>query len=201
MIDFTTLADLLVINKDITIRRYQDADFTGLKAIFRQEFFEWFFTNYDNCEQFVIEKLAEYNKQKLIMYVIIDNNTNKIIGTSSLYEISFRHKRLEMGSSWLAEDYHGTKFNALAKLMLIRELIIKLCFNRIQWKTDALNLKSQNAMRKLGFKQEGILERHAITYTSRVRDSVIFAVTDVSLPVVEQQILTRIRDKLNRVEK
>ncbi len=196
MINFTELANMVIKNDLITIRKYQDSDFEQLEAIFKKEFFEWFFTNYDNCAQFVNEKLDEYNKQKLIMYVIIDNQTNRVIGTSSLYEISFRHKRLEMGSSWLAKEYHGTEYNSLAKYEFIRELIEVFKFNRIQWKTDGLNLKSQNAMLRLGFKHEGILERHAITYSGRVRDSFVFAVTDITWHKnVKQKILERIANK------
>ena len=34
-------------------------------------------------------------------------------------------------------------------------------------------------MLKLGFVYEGTLRRHAITYSGRVRDSLVFAVTDI----------------------
>ena len=68
-----------------------------LRAIFEQEFY-LVFSAYQNCREFVQEKMAEYER-KFVMLVIIDNQTQHIIGTSSLYDISFRHKRLEMGSS------------------------------------------------------------------------------------------------------
>lgn len=193
--NFQMLADLKIANDLVTIRRYQDEDFADLNKIFMPEFFQWFFTNYSDCQQFVAEKIAEYAKNNLVMYVIIDNKTQQIIGTSSLYEISFRHKRIEMGSSWLAKSYHGTQYNASAKYLLIDTLINKLGFNRIQWKTDALNEKSQAAMIKLGFKFEGTLNRHAVTYTGRVRDSLVFAVTDITWPEISQVILARIRQK------
>lgn len=193
--NFHDLANLEIVNPLITIRSYKEEDFANLDAIFDPEFFKWFFTNYSTCKEFVSEKMAEYAKDNLVMYVIIDNSTNKIIGTSSLYEISFRHKRVEMGSSWLAKQYHGTQYNALAKYLMIDRLINKLGFNRIQWKTDALNEKSKAAMTKLGFIFEGTLHRHAITYSGRVRDSLIFAVTDQTWPEISQVINKRIQDK------
>lgn len=193
--NFQVLADLKISNDLVTIRRYHDDDFEQLNAIFSQEFFAWFFTNYSDCRQFVAEKMVDYGKNNLVMYVIIDNKTQQVIGTSSLYEISFRHKRLEMGSSWLAKSYHGSQYNASAKFLLIDTLINQLGFNRIQWKTDALNEKSKAAMTKLGFKFEGTLYRHAVTYTGRVRDSLVFAVTDVTWPEIKQIILQRIQHK------
>ncbi len=195
MAKFYDLSSLEIKHELITIRRYREGDFAGLEDIFEQEFFTWFFSAYQNCREFVQEKMAEYEKGSLIMLVIIDNQTNHIIGTSSLYDISFRHMRLEMGSSWLARKYHGTQYNALTKFLLIDYLLNTLGFNRIQWKTDALNIKSKAAMLKLGFVYEGTLRRHAITYSGRVRDSLVFAVTDVDWERVKLIIQERVRQK------
>ena len=151
MLKFNDLANFEIVHPELTIRRYQESDFAGLAAIFEREFFKWFFTNYADCEEFVAEKMAEFQKGNLVMLVIIENSTQQIIGTSSLYEISLRHKRLELGSSWLARQHQGKHYNALIKLLLIDYLIMSLGFNRLQWKTDALNEKSKQAMLKLGF--------------------------------------------------
>jgi RimJ/RimL family protein N-acetyltransferase len=195
MIKFYDLSSLEIKHELITIRRYRESDFAGLEAIFEQEFFTWFFSAYQNCREFVQEKMAEYEKGNLVMLVIIDNHTEQIIGTSSLYEMSFRHKRIEMGSSWLARKYHGTQYNALTKFVMINYLLNTLDFNRIQWKTDALNIKSKAAMLKLGFVYEGTLRRHAITYSGRVRDSLVFAVTDIDWERVKLIIQERIKQK------
>lgn len=195
MNEFENLANILINNDEITIRRYEDSDFEQLNNIFDKSFFTWFFTNYDSCQEFVNEKINDYQKKSTIMLVIIDNKTGNVIGTSSLYEVSFRHKRLEMGSSWLAKEYHGSHYNALAKLLLIDKLINEYNFNRIQWKTDALNEKSKNAMSKLGFHFEGTLYRHAITYTGRIRDSLVFAVTDQSWSEIKEVMKARVISK------
>lgn len=195
MFKFTDLANLEINHPEVTIRRYQGTDFAGLEAIFERDFFTWFFTDYQSCQEFVAEKMAEFAKNSLIMLVIIDNKTKQIIGTSSLYEISLRHKRTELGSSWLARSYQGTHYNALIKLLLIECLIEEFGFNRLQWKTDALNEKSKAAMLKLGFVHEGTLHRHAITYSGRVRDSLVFGVTDLDWPKVKVLIESRIIHK------
>lgn len=195
MSKFQELANIIINHEEITIRRYEESDFAELAAIFDKSFFTWFFTNYDSCQEFVAEKMADYVKENLIMLVIIDNKTGKVIGTSSLYEMSFRHKRTEMGSSWLAREYHGSHYNALAKYLLIDALINKYEFNRIQWKTDALNDKSKAAMSKLGFVFEGTLHRHAVTYNGRVRDSLVFAVTDMTWDGVSKIIQDRVKTK------
>ena len=196
MLKFNDLANFEIVHPELTIRRYQDSDFAGLAAIFECEFFRWFFTNYADCAEFVAEKMAEFEKGNLVMLVIVENSTQQIIGTSSLYEISLRHKRLELGSSWLARQHQGKHYNALIKLLLIDYLIMSLGFNRLQWKTDALNEKSKQAMLKLGFIYEGTLRRHAITASGRIRDSLVFALTDLDWECVKLVIEARIADKI-----
>lgn len=196
MLKFNDLANFEIVHPELTIRRYQESDFAGLAAIFEREFFRWFFTNYTDCEEFVAEKMAEFEKGNLVMLVIVENSTQQIIGTSSLYEISLRHKRLELGSSWLSRQHQGKHYNALIKLLLIDYLIMSLGFNRLQWKTDALNEKSKQAMLKLGFIYEGTLRRHAITASGRIRDSLVFALTDLDWECVKLVIEARIVDKI-----
>lgn len=197
MITFENLQNIHIQHELVTIRNYRDSDLDGLRAIFNPEFFTWFFTQYASCDDFIAEKLVEVAKKNLALLVIVDNKTERIIGTSSLYEISFRHKRLEMGSSWLAKEYQGSGFNPLNKYLLIDYLINKLGFNRIQWKTDALNEKSKQAMLKLGFIHEGTLRRHAITQSGRVRDSLVFAVTDEDWGKISSIMSERIQLKFS----
>lgn len=192
MATFYDLSHFEANNELISIRRYREGDYADLEAVFEQEFFIWFFTAYKTCRDFICEKMNEFERGNLIMLVIIDNKTNKVIGTSSLYDISLHHKRLEIGSSWLARNYQGSQYNALAKKLIISTLIEKLGFNRVQLKCDALNEKSKHAMLKLGFVYEGTLHRHAVTFSGRVRDSLVFAITDLDwsqiLPVMNRRI-------------
>ena len=63
---------------------------------------------------------------------------------------------------------------------------------RVEIITDALNLSSQAAIRKLGARDEGILARHKITWTGRVRDTAQFAVLDTDWPGVRQKLDDRL---------
>ncbi|MCA3718591.1 MAG: GNAT family N-acetyltransferase [Brevundimonas sp.] len=61
---------------------------------------------------------------------------------------------------------------------------------RVEIITDALNTRSQAAIAKLGAVREGVLRRHKTTHTGRVRDTVMFAITDDDWP--------RVRDSLDQ---
>jgi N-acetyltransferase len=49
---------------------------------------------------------------------------------------------------------------------------------RVEFKTDALNLKSRTAILRIGAKEEGILRKHSISATGRTRDSVYYSILD-----------------------
>ena len=50
--------------------------------------------------------------------------------------------------------------------------------NRVELKTDLLNMQSRTAMERMGAKQEGIFRKHQVTSTGRVRDSIFFSIID-----------------------
>ena len=64
---------------------------------------------------------------------------------------------------------------------------------RVELKTDALNVKSRNAIRRIGAKEEGTLRRHLVTWTGRVRDTVYFSILDDEWPGVKQMLEDRLR--------
>jgi RimJ/RimL family protein N-acetyltransferase len=64
---------------------------------------------------------------------------------------------------------------------------------RVELLTDLRNVRSQAAITKLGAVREGVLRRDRITWTGHVRDSVIFAITDLDWPGVQQRLQARLQ--------
>jgi RimJ/RimL family protein N-acetyltransferase len=62
----------------------------------------------------------------------------------------------------------------------------------VQYKVDAINARSRAAVLKLGAVQEGILRQEMVTWTGRVRDSVIFSVVAEEWPAVRERLDARL---------
>ncbi|MFZ9034700.1 MAG: GNAT family N-acetyltransferase [Francisellaceae bacterium] len=197
-LSFTRLSQFNAENNLIVIRPYQETDFIALESIFNNKDFAWFTNAYPNCRCFIDEKLNSLKKRILIPLVLIDKHENAPFGMTSLYDIDFNHKRLEIGSSWISGEYRGSVYNALSKYILFHQLL-QMGFNRLQLKTDNLNEQSKTAMNKLGLDYEGKLYSHMIVKDGRVRDSAIFSVTKARWPVIEPKIKQRIAEKLSYV--
>src|SRR5258708_1671724 len=59
---------------------------------------------------------------------------------------------------------------------------------RVELKTDALNQRSRDAIRRIGAVEEGTLRRHTVTWSGRIRDTVYFSILDSEWPRVKADL-------------
>lgn len=117
------------------------------------------------------------------------------VGSSSIYDISDTHRSLEIGHTWYAPSQRGTALNPIVKLIMIGKAIEDWRAMRVQLKTDARNEMSIKAMRKLGFREEGILKNHLyLPHQDRWRDTMFFSVTPDIWPQVRWRLIERIEE-------
>jgi RimJ/RimL family protein N-acetyltransferase len=116
-----------------------------------------------------------------------------LVGSTSFIGHSPAHRRVEIGATWYAPACWGTPVNPECKLLLLRHAFDVWGVNRVSFQTDALNLRSQRAIAKLGAVREGVLRQDVVTHTGRVRDSVIFSVVASEWPAVRERLEARLR--------
>jgi len=115
-----------------------------------------------------------------------------LVGSTRFLSIEPAHRRLEIGSTWYAPDAWGTKVNPACKLALMRYAFEDLGFNRVEYKTDIKNLRSQAAIAKLGAVREGVFRAHMTRPDGTLRDSVYFAVIASEWPAVRDRLAARV---------
>ena len=110
---------------------------------------------------------------------------------------------IEIGGTWLAASAQRTGINAEAKLLLLTHAFETLQLARVDWKTDARNQRSRQAIERLGARFEGVLRgwspSHAPGEEGRLRDSAMFSVIAAEWPGVKAHLagrLARARDQL-----
>lgn len=102
--------------------------------------------------------------------------TGEIVGSTRYGNIVPDHKRLEIGWTWVAAPWQRTFVNSEAKLLMLHHAFEVLDCNRVELKTDALNLKSRRAMLGIGCTEEGILRHHVLNPSGRLRDTVYYSI-------------------------
>ena len=115
----------------------------------------------------------------------------RVVGSSSLHDLVPAHRRVELGSTFYQPDARGGVVNPASKRLLLQHAFDSGMV-RVEIITDAVNARSQAAIAKLGATREGVLRRHKITWTGRVRDTVIFSITDLDWPEVRDRLDARL---------
>jgi RimJ/RimL family protein N-acetyltransferase len=126
-----------------------------------------------------------------IAYAVRNVTTGAVVGTTSFLNIKPTRQTVEIGGTFIHPDARSTFVNAEAKYLMLAHAFAS-GMRRVELLTDARNVRSQAAIAKLGAVREGVLRRERITWTGHVRDSVLFAVTDLDWPEVRARLERRL---------
>lgn len=111
-----------------------------------------------------------------------------IVGSSSFGNLSLGDGRLELGWTWLTAAHQGTGVNSRVKYLMLRYCFEQLKAHRVEFKTDAANLRSCAALKKIGARPEGILRAHTLMHDGRYRDTAYFSILAAEWPEVRRSL-------------
>ncbi|MGE0434206.1 MAG: GNAT family N-acetyltransferase [Planctomycetota bacterium] len=146
----------------------------------------------DDMRAYVQEALDDQAAGTALPFVIVDVASGRVAGTTRFGNVLLAHHRVEIGWTMVALPWQRTALNTECKLLLLRHAFGPLQCQRVELKTDALNVRSRAAIRRLGATEEGTLRRHLVTWTGRVRDSVYYSILDDEWPAVERRLMERL---------
>ena len=112
-------------------------------------------------------------------------------GTSSYLAIDRMNDTLEIGATYYGPELRGGAVNPAAKRLLMAHAF-ESGVRRVQYKVDAINARSRAAVLKLGAIQEGILRQDRVTWTGRIRDTVVFSILADEWPAVRDRLDARL---------
>ncbi len=112
-------------------------------------------------------------------------DSGQVVGSTRYANISAKDGRLEIGWTWIGKPWQRSAVNTEAKYLMLRHAFEALGCTRVELKTDGLNARSRAAILRIGAKQDGILRKHTMTYSGRIRDTVYFSILDDEWPAVK----------------
>jgi len=125
-------------------------------------------------------------------FATIERSSGRVVGSTRYLNIEPAHRRLEIGYTWLAPAWQKTAINSDAKLLMLDHAFAELGANRVEFKTDARNEPSRNALLGIGATFEGIFRRHMIVQQGQLRDSAYFSIIVDEWPSVRQHLAQRV---------
>ena len=109
------------------------------------------------------------------------------VGSSRYLNVEPMHRRAEIGWTWLEREQWGTGANVETKYLLLRNAFESWGAMRVEFKTDARNLRVRGALLGVGASFEGIFRKHMILPDS-IRDSAWYAIVDDDWPRVKSML-------------
>ena len=106
------------------------------------------------------------------------------VGSTRYLNIEPFHRRTEIGWTWLERIHWGTGANIETKYLLLRNAFENWGAMRVEFKTDARNLRVRGALLGIGATFEGIFRKHMVLPDS-IRDSAWYAIVDDDWPAAK----------------
>lgn len=136
--------------------------------------------------------IVEQNRTgHMITHAVRRHADDAIVGSTSYLAIQPMDARVEIGFTWYVPDAQGGPVNPECKYLLLANAFAAH-YNRVEFKTDAKNKRSQAALKKLGATEEGTLRGHMWMPQGYFRDSVYFSVLAAEWPDVKAALERRL---------
>ncbi|HEV2636803.1 MAG TPA: GNAT family protein [Actinocrinis sp.] len=129
---------------------------------------------------------------EFVPFAVILLATGRAVGWTTFTDIEPEHERLEIGWTWYARSCWRSAVNTESKLLLLTHAFEDLGMGRVQWKTDIMNERSQNAIARLGAQREGVLRRQRKRPDGSWRDSVYYSMLIEEWPAAKERLSARL---------
>ncbi|MEK4042879.1 GNAT family N-acetyltransferase [Paenibacillus sp. FSL H8-0048] len=149
----------------------------------------------EEAGQLVNTALSNQAAGKDMPYVMVEQASGRIVGTTRLMHLDLTHRNAEIGCTWISPDYWRTAVNTESKLLLLQYAFEVLGLIWVDFSIVNDNLRSRRAIERIGAALEGILRKHRITADGTVMDNVLYSIIDEEWPAVKQNLLYLVNEK------
>jgi len=182
-------------NEHVLLRPVLEADRASLHAIAMDpQIWRYFVVRIEtdaDFDAFFDAGLTDQDAGRRVVYHITDKRVGRAAGSMSFCNMAEKDGRLEIGWSWLGRDFRGKGVNRWAKFLMLQHAFERLGAERVEFKTDRLNIAARHGLRNIGAREEGILRSFNPMPDGRRRDAVFYSVLRPEWPYVREQLLSR----------
>lgn len=143
------------------------------------------------------ENTAAYIRKALdtpdrFAFAVVEEAGGQVLGSSSYHDIRPAARRVEIGYTWYARSRWRTALNSTCKYLLLRHAFETLAQQTVGWRTDCLNIRSQQAVERLGAQKDGVIRGFEVRRDGSIRDTVMYSMTAAEWPAAKAALAARI---------
>ncbi len=123
-----------------------------------------------------------------IPFSIFDKACDTFAGSTSFGNVDATSQRLEIGWTWIGKTFQRTGLNRQMKFLMLQYAFDILRIKRVEFKADARNQQSRQALQGIGAVYEGCLRSHTVMQDGFRRDTVYYSVLASEWPEVAKRL-------------
>ena len=135
----------------------------------------------DQAHKWIQGRLADQEAERRIPYAVICLADGKFAGSTGYAAINRPYRTMEIGS-WYGVNYQRTGVNTECKYLLLKHAFEDLGTLRVGLNVDTKNMRSRQAVERIGGVQEGVVRKQRIRRDGTRRDTVIYGFIDDDWP-------------------
>jgi N-acetyltransferase len=130
----------------------------------------------ENLRNYIHTALKHLKEEKEYPFIVFDKKANRYAGSTRFYDIQPAFSSTQLGYTWYGNEFQRSGLNRHCKLLLLSFVFETWGLERLEFRADANNAKSVNAMKAIGCVEEGILRSHTPTVHGYRRNSIILSI-------------------------
>jgi N-acetyltransferase len=142
----------------------------------------------EDMRLYIEAELRQQQAGLVLRFVTVAKAVEQLVGSTGYLNIDRQHHRLEIGGTWITPSWQRSAINTEAKYLQLFHAFETLGCLRVEFKTDALNVRSRQALLRIGAVEEGTFRNHMLMPDGRLRHSVYFSIIASEWPTVKAHL-------------
>ena len=146
-------------------------------------------------KKYLEQTLLQRKECREYPFIVFDKLTGNYAGSTRFYDIQPHNQSAQLGYTWYGREYRRTGLNRHCKLLMLTHAFESWELERVEFRADARNERSIEAMKAIGCQVEGILRSNCAIEGGGRRDSIILSILRHEwFGEVKQRLRAMIRD-------
>ena len=143
----------------------------------------------EQTRKYIEDALTMRDAGNRFAFAVIEDSSDKALGSTSYHDILPAVKRVEIGYTWYGKSTQRSHVNSTCKFLMMQHAFETLGCNVVGWRTDNFNFASQAAIERLGARKDGVIRGHFMRRDGTIRDTVMYSLRSGEWPEVKAQLL------------
>ncbi len=181
MISNITKEEIILENERVLLRPLIDSDIEHLLPFALNEADLWKYSlvspaGEEGMKNYISSTLQNKTAGIEYPFIVFDKQTNRYAGSTRFYDIQQNNLCTQLGYTWYGKAFQRTGLNRHCKLLLLSFAFEQWNLERVEFRADANNQPSVNAMKAIGCVVEGILRSNMSIETGGRRNSIVLSI-------------------------